>query len=76
MKTPTKNQDFCIIFYFVFDRFSKMDHFDISFACSIFSKSWESQTTVFWVWPTSQLANPEAQQVCNRSFLRGGAGGG
>ena len=41
MKAPTKIQDFCIIFYFRFDRFSKMDHFDISFACSFFSISWE-----------------------------------
>ena len=41
MKTPTKIQDFCIIFYFRFDRFSKMGHFDISFACSFFSISWE-----------------------------------
>ena len=31
----------------------KMDHFDVSFACSFFSKSREVTNTVFWVWPTS-----------------------
>ena len=41
MKTPTKNHDFCIIFIFDSTVSQKMDHFDISFACSIFSKSWE-----------------------------------
>ena len=41
MKTPTKNHDFCIIFYFDSTVSQKMDHFDISFACSISSKSWE-----------------------------------
>ena len=40
MKTPTKVHDFCIIFYFYSTDSRKMDHFDISFACSIFSKSW------------------------------------
>ena len=41
IKTPTKNQDVCIIFIFYSTVSQKMDHFDISFACSIFSKSWE-----------------------------------
>ncbi len=27
MKTPTKSHDFCIIFYFLFDRFSKNGSF-------------------------------------------------
>ena len=34
-------RDFCIIFIFDSTVSQKMDHFDISFACSIFSKSWE-----------------------------------
>ena len=32
---------FFIMFDFRLDSFSKMDHFEISFASSIFSKSWE-----------------------------------
>ena len=40
-ETPTKNQSFCIIFIFDSNVSRKMDHFDISFACSIFSKSWD-----------------------------------
>jgi hypothetical protein len=35
----------------------KMDHFDLSFACSFFSKSRKSQTLVFWVGPTSHVAH-------------------
>ena len=41
MKTRTKFQDFCIIFILDSTVSQKMYHFDISFACSIFSKSWE-----------------------------------
>ena len=41
MKTPTKIQDVASFFIFYSTVSKKMDHFDISFACSIFSKSWE-----------------------------------
>ena len=40
MKTPTKNQYFAsLLFHTTVSK--KMDHFDISFTCSLFSKSWE-----------------------------------
>ncbi len=42
MKTPTKNHDIYIIFIFYSTVSQKMDHFDISFACSIFSKAGKS----------------------------------
>jgi hypothetical protein len=41
MKTLTKIMIFASFFIFDSTVSQKMDHFDISFACSIFSKSWE-----------------------------------
>ncbi len=47
-----------------------MDHFDISFACSIFSKSWEVTNYDFLgvPWPTSHLAHGGCLWVGN--FIR------
>jgi len=41
MNTPTKSQYFSSFFIFYSAVSQKMGHFDISFACSIFSKSWD-----------------------------------